>query len=177
MQSMQQEAGTASPVLQQSVSSPTHVNDLQAHPRAGSQADPPTDQQNLPRLRQTAANQYLQQQQQHDEAQQLQQPLNSKQQHGSTSDTPQSATEATRARPSPDAWLSQQAGGLTGGPGQSVEPVAVFTSAVTGAGLRELLLQVERKVCALLQLHACSLPRNCTVDKSFAFMLHNPAGA
>ena len=169
MQCLQQAAGTNDAVLQQSASSPTQVNDPQADPQAGSQAhphadpkgdspaEPQADQQNLPRLSQTAGTQYLQQHR--NEAQQLQQSLNKKQQlqqHGSTSDTPQSATEAARARPRPDAWRRQQAGELAAGTGQSAEPVAVFTSAVTGAGLRELLLQVERKVCACCNcMHAC----------------------
>ncbi len=35
---------------------------------------------------------------------------------------------------------------------QESRPVAVFASAVTGAGLQELLLELERKVCCRLKL-------------------------
>lgn len=59
---------------------------------------------------------------------------------------PQSGTEATAARPGQYAWLRQQAGESAEGGVPSAEPVAVLTSAVTGAGLKELLVQVERKV-------------------------------
>ena len=159
-QSVQQAAGTDEAGLQQNASSPSQVNDprpgFQAHAHGDPHADPPArpqaDQHNPPTLSHKAANQNLQQH--HDKAQQLQQPFNSKQQlqqHGDTSDAPQTATEATLARPGPHTGLRQPAGESANGTHQSAEPVAVFTSAVTGAGLRELLLQVERKVWFLFK--------------------------
>lgn len=155
-QSVQQAACTPEAGLQQSASSPTQVTappgGSQAHPQANLPARPQADQQNLPRLSQKAASQKLQQH--HEAAQQLQQPFNSKpqlQRHGDTSGVAQSATEATLARPAPHIGLRQQASDSADGTRQSVAPVAVFTSAVTGAGLRELLLQVERKVWFLFE--------------------------
>ena len=146
--------------MQQSASLPTQVDetqaefqaDPQAHPSAGPQAHPQAgpqaNQQNFPRLSQRAANQNHQQQ--HDSTQHVQQPLckeqQPQQQHGNTSDVPQTVTEARLARPDPAGCLKQQARELADGTCQSVKPVAVLTSAVTGAGLKELLLQVERKV-------------------------------
>ena len=143
---VQQATDSGAAVLQQSASSPTQVDGPQTDPPAGAQAG----QQTLPRLSQEAANQSVQQH--HDEAQQLQWPCKRQQQlqqQGNTSDAPQSAT-ATLARPGAGAWLRQHAHESADDTRQSIKPVAVLTSAVTGAGLKELLLQVERKVECLV---------------------------
>ena len=154
--SVQHTASTGEAHLQQSTSSAAQVDAPQVGPQAGpqagtqtdteadTQAGPQTNQQNLLRLSQRAVNQTLQQHPEGTQSspQQPQQQLHQQQQphqHGPESDTPQSATEATLARPGLHAWLRHQAAESGGASGHSTEPVAVLTSAVTGAGLKELL--------------------------------------
>ena len=164
VQSAQQAAGTGAAVLQESTSSPLLVINPQAEPQADPQAGPRA-QQNLPDISQQAANQHLQQH--HDDLRELQQAHNEKQQqHGLTSDVPHSATDATLDRPGANAWHSwhrRQAGVLAAG----TQPVAVCTSAVTGAGLKELLLQVERKVCC----NIIDAMQSCTLDSNVVSLL------
>lgn len=141
-----QEAAPGLPAVQHTASTGEAQAGPQADTQAGTQAGPQANQQNLVELSQTVVNQTLQQ---HCEGTQSspQQHKQQPHQHGTTSEMPRSATEATAARPPGQyAWLRPQAAESPGGSGRSVEPVAVLTSAVTGAGLKELLLQVERKV-------------------------------
>ena len=195
VQSVQQAASTGEAALQQSTSLPTQADDTQAdsqadpqaHPSAGPQAypqaGPQANQQNFPGLSQRAANQNHQQQ--HDSTQLLQQPLckeQQTQQHGNTSDVPQTVTEAPLARPVPAGFVRRQARESADGTCQSVKPVAVLTSAVTGAGLKELLLQVERKV-RCINATACTQEQMCSAvmwtwlglyHKLYIALNHNP---
>lgn len=90
---------------------------------------------------QTAASQLSQQP--HHETQQSQEAPSMQQQHSGTSDVVQSTTQAAAVSA---VGLKQQTTESSGSAHESDGPVAVFTSAVTGAGLKDLLLQVEHKV-------------------------------
>ncbi|KAL3161447.1 hypothetical protein ABBQ32_010332 [Trebouxia sp. C0010 RCD-2024] len=99
---------------------------------------------------QTAASQLSQQP--HHETQQSQEAPSMQQQHSGTSDVVQSTTQAAAVSA---VGLKQQTTESSGSAHESDGPVAVFTSAVTGAGLKDLLLQVEHKIsvkCATREL-------------------------
>ncbi|KAL3161798.1 hypothetical protein ABBQ38_008890 [Trebouxia sp. C0009 RCD-2024] len=128
---------TAHPLMQQA-SLPQQASDIQPV------------QSHLPD--QAAANQHSQQP--HPEPQQAQEApsMQQQQQHSGASEEPQSSTEAAAVSP---VGLKQQTGESSGSAHQNAGPVAVFTSAVTGAGLKELLLQMEHKIsvkCATREL-------------------------
>lgn len=112
------------------------------------------EQQNLQPLHQDAGSQQQQEQQQQqlDDQGQLarqQHTIQQQQQHSgdSSADASHSALASVTTKDSQDEWLRQQRGEWGSGVEEGGrQPEAVFTSAATGAGLSELLRQIERKV-------------------------------
>ena len=105
------------------------------------------EQQDTDPLYQEAAGQQRQQysQQRHLENHQIHQQQQQQQTNSSSLFASQPESEVK-----PDSLLRLHSAHLQAGANQGASPVAVFTSAATGAGLQELLHQIELKVCSSL---------------------------